>query len=102
MKDRDALVTEPLAASPHPQAAELAQGKRERVDATSATSSQAGLRRPELIEALLTSSYTVQRPGSGELRHGTEGWRCLETSFQVAWWHWSWRCHFCVCVCVCV
>ena len=25
----------------------------------------------------------VTKPGTGELRHGTEGWACLETSFRV-------------------
>ena len=38
---------------------------------------------PALVGTLLRQSYTVQQPGSGEMRHGTEGWRCLETSFQV-------------------
>ncbi|GAX73817.1 hypothetical protein CEUSTIGMA_g1268.t1 [Chlamydomonas eustigma] len=34
----------------------------------------------DLIGMLLQSSYKVTKPGSGELRHGTEGWGCLETS----------------------
>lgn len=38
---------------------------------------------PKLIQSLLSTSYAIQHPGSGELRHGTEGWQCLETSFQV-------------------
>lgn len=31
---------------------------------------------------LLQSSYKQQRPGQGELRHDTEGWRSLESSFR--------------------
>ena len=33
------------------------------------------------LNSLLQSSYERQQPGSGELRHDTEGWRGLETSF---------------------
>ena len=33
------------------------------------------------LDSLLQSSYKRQQPGSGELRHDTEGWRGLETSF---------------------
>ena len=33
------------------------------------------------LDSLLQSSYERQQPGSGELRHDTEGWRGLETSF---------------------
>jgi hypothetical protein len=35
------------------------------------------------LQDLLSTSYTVQPPGTGEMRHGTEGWRSLETSFKV-------------------
>ena len=35
------------------------------------------------LEHLLESSYERPTPGAGELRHGTEGWRSLETSFWV-------------------
>ena len=35
------------------------------------------------LEHLLQSSYERPTPGAGELRHGTEGWRSLETSFWV-------------------
>ena len=35
------------------------------------------------LESLLESSYERPTPGAGELRHGTEGWRSLETSFWV-------------------
>lgn len=31
---------------------------------------------------LLGTSYSFQAPGTGDMRHGTEGWRCLETSFK--------------------
>lgn len=34
------------------------------------------------LNDLLSTSYTVQAPGTGDMRHGTEGWRCLETSFK--------------------
>ena len=33
------------------------------------------------ISSLLQQSYKTVRPGCGEMRHDTEGWRCLETSF---------------------
>ena len=35
------------------------------------------------LEHLLESSYERPTPGAGDLRHGTEGWRSLETSFWV-------------------
>ena len=34
------------------------------------------------IAAVLASSYAPQPPGAGEMRHGTEGWRCLETAVR--------------------
>ena len=36
----------------------------------------------DFFDSLLESSYRTERPGEGELRHGTEGWRCLETSLR--------------------
>ena len=33
-----------------------------------------------LVDAALSAAYARQRPGKGELRHGSEGWRCLETA----------------------
>ena len=33
------------------------------------------------IASLLHQSYKTVKPGVGEMRHDTEGWRCLETSF---------------------
>lgn len=38
---------------------------------------------PDFLASLLQQSYRVERPGTGEMRHGTEGWKCLETSFRV-------------------
>ena len=38
---------------------------------------------PDFVGDLLHTSYRVQRPGTGEMRHGTEGWMCLETSYRV-------------------
>ncbi|GMH32577.1 hypothetical protein BSKO_00411 [Bryopsis sp. KO-2023] len=35
-----------------------------------------------LLESLLESSYKPVKPGTGDVRHGTEGWKCLETSFR--------------------
>ncbi|KXZ53009.1 hypothetical protein GPECTOR_8g378 [Gonium pectorale] len=35
-----------------------------------------------LVSALLQSTYRKFRPGVGEMRHGTEGWKCLETSMK--------------------
>lgn len=37
----------------------------------------------DFLADLLTSSYTRHAPGTGDMRHDTEGWRCLETSFKV-------------------
>lgn len=36
----------------------------------------------EILDSLLESSYKPVVPGTGDLRHGTEGWKCLETSFR--------------------
>ncbi|KAK9823094.1 hypothetical protein WJX72_000228 [[Myrmecia] bisecta] len=36
----------------------------------------------DFVSDLLQSSYKIVRPGSGEMRHGTEGWKCLETSYR--------------------
>ena len=35
-----------------------------------------------LLGSILASSYARQVTGKGRMRHGTEGWRCLETSFK--------------------
>lgn len=37
----------------------------------------------DFLASLLQQSYRVERPGTGEMRHATEGWKCLETSFRV-------------------
>lgn len=37
----------------------------------------------DFLADLLSSSYTRHAPGTGDMRHDTEGWRCLETSFKV-------------------
>ena len=34
------------------------------------------------VASLLQQSYKVVKPGEGEMRHDTEGWKCLETSFR--------------------
>ena len=34
------------------------------------------------VASILASSYAPQPPGAGEMRHGTEGWRCLETAVR--------------------
>ena len=36
----------------------------------------------DYLNQLLQTSYQRQRPGKGELRHDTEGWRFLESSFK--------------------
>ena len=36
----------------------------------------------DFLSSLLESSYRTLRPGEGELRHDTEGWRCLESSLR--------------------
>jgi hypothetical protein len=37
---------------------------------------------PDLLSSLLTSAYKPVPPGTGEMRHGTEGWKALETSVR--------------------
>ena len=37
----------------------------------------------DYLGTLLQASNKVVPPGKGEMRHGTEGWRSLETSFKV-------------------
>ncbi len=37
---------------------------------------------PGFTQRLLAAGYAEQRVGAGELRHDTEGWRSLETSFK--------------------
>jgi len=36
----------------------------------------------DLLSSLLASAYKPLVPGSGEMRHGTEGWKALETSVR--------------------
>ena len=38
----------------------------------------------DFLSDLLSSSYVRHAPGTGDMRHDTEGWRCLETSFKVS------------------
>lgn len=35
-----------------------------------------------LLTGLLARSYQRLKPGTGDLRHGSEGWKCLETSMK--------------------
>ena len=42
----------------------------------------------DFLSELLSSSYSRHAPGTGDMRHDTEGWRCLETSFKV--WSPNW------------
>ena len=44
---------------------------------------EGGLPQGDFVSDLLQSSYHRHRPGTGEMRHGTEGWQALETSFVV-------------------
>ena len=37
-------------------------------------------KKSSLIGAALSAAYARPRPGRGELRHGSEGWHCLETA----------------------
>ena len=37
----------------------------------------------ELIEDVLSNSYQRRVPGTGDMRHGSEGWHALETSCKV-------------------
>jgi len=66
---------------------EGAKARRERGDVgtgpASPTASQPNSRNSsvgDLLGMLLESSYKVIKPGTGELRHGTEGWHSLESS----------------------
>ena len=34
------------------------------------------------MASLLQQAYRTEPPGEGEMRHGSEGWKCLETSFR--------------------
>lgn len=43
-----------------------------------------GKDKSDYLGTLLLASSQAVPPGKGEMRHGTEGWRCLETSFKVA------------------
>eukprot|EP01023_Acetabularia_acetabulum_P005023 TRINITY_DN12080_c0_g1_i1.p1 TRINITY_DN12080_c0_g1~~TRINITY_DN12080_c0_g1_i1.p1 ORF type:complete len:213 (-),score=28.04 TRINITY_DN12080_c0_g1_i1:2-640(-) len=47
---------------------------RDDQDASSQTQQQ-----EDFLSSLLTSSYQTPEPGKGELRHHTEGWKCLQT-----------------------
>ena len=47
-----------------------------------ATAAGADLPADGLVGDVLASAYTRAVPGAGELRHGSEGWRCLETAFR--------------------
>ena len=38
----------------------------------------------DFLADLLSSSYVREAPGTGAMRHGTEGWRSLETSFKAS------------------
>ena len=37
----------------------------------------------ELVDKVLTNSYKRRVPGTGDMRHGSEGWHALETSCKV-------------------
>lgn len=67
---------------------------RDPVDKNGSDSSTNAAAQPDFLGKLLQSSYQQQRPGQGELRHDTEGWRSLESSFKAlqVWWC-TLRCH---------
>ena len=54
-----------------------------------AAEQDSGPARGDFLADLLSSSYTRHAPGTGDMRHDTEGWRCLETSFKVTHLNWS-------------
>ena len=37
----------------------------------------------ELVDSVLSNSYQRRVPGTGDMRHGSEGWHALETSCKV-------------------
>ena len=60
----------------------------------------------DFLSNLLSNSYVREAPGTGAMRHGTEGWRSLETSFKAASFathlfpfkSWDSAGHCCVCL----
>lgn len=51
-------------------------------DVANSPSARGGSNGGSFVTDLLGTSYSFQAPGTGDMRHGTEGWRCLETSFK--------------------
>ncbi|KAK9917751.1 hypothetical protein WJX75_007815 [Coccomyxa subellipsoidea] len=51
-------------------------------DVANSPSTRGGSNGGSFVTDLLGTSYSFQAPGTGDMRHGTEGWRCLETSFK--------------------
>ena len=80
------------AQSPVTQAAPAQQDSRSALShsvQTMTAEQDSGPARGDFLADLLSSSYTRHAPGTGDMRHDTEGWRCLETSFKVM--HPNWR-----------
>jgi hypothetical protein len=46
------------------------------------SAAQSGSMDNDVVSTLLATTYRPQPAGTGEMRHGTEGWKCLETSFR--------------------
>ncbi|KAG2450944.1 hypothetical protein HYH02_004216 [Chlamydomonas schloesseri] len=63
-------------------AADGADGAAAAGAAAAAAAGAGGVSAGSLVSALLKSTYRQVRPGQGEMRHGTEGWKCLETSMK--------------------
>jgi len=84
MQDRDSLVNEAGEPEGRAEATDVgakgvaAGGSRSEAD------EEGGAAPPgDFVSDLLQSSYYRHKPGTGEMRHGTEGWQALETSFVV-------------------
>ena len=80
--------SEGTAASSAPEHAQQIQGAANKHHASPAQTDvgfeqAAGPAQGDFLTDLLSSSYTRHAPGTGDMRHDTEGWRCLETSFKV-------------------
>jgi hypothetical protein len=64
-----------------PEGEEEEEGGDERANGPTTTNT-ATTDPPNLLSSLLASTYKPLVPGTGEMRHGTEGWKALETSVR--------------------
>jgi hypothetical protein len=77
-----ASAPERAAASPPAATAAAAAARPQDRDASEPSSQPPPPPPADPLAALLQQAYAAPPPGSGEMRHGAEGWKCLETSFR--------------------